>query len=199
MKKLILSTAFAMSVLAVSAQTGGGINTKNEINKSNRDYLSMVSTDNDIRQLSEQMRLNEGQYIRLRDLTRAKNEQIREVSNMYANDAAVRQQKLQALNQEFERQLAQTVSQAQFTAYLETQGRTPANGTNNPMQATGNGGQTLEGAATGTSLNGGAANTNDGNNVNIGNDRKMKANKAKKESRRNKMKMENKQNEPINQ
>ena len=68
MKKLFLSTAFAMSVLAASAQTGG-TNVTTRISKSDRDYLvfRLVLTD-DIRQLSNQMQLNEGQYIRLRDL-----------------------------------------------------------------------------------------------------------------------------------
>ncbi|GEO03690.1 hypothetical protein AAE02nite_13540 [Adhaeribacter aerolatus] len=202
MKKLILSTFFTLSVLAVSAQTEGSAGMAHHTGKPNKDYLSTVSTSDAIRQLSNQMQLNEGQYIRLRDLSRAKNEQVREINNMYANDAATRQQKLQAANQEFERQLAQTVSQEQFTAYLATQGRAPANTAGNNYQATGYGGQSLEGAAaTGTSVNGGAVNPNEAGttnnqgaiNANTGSNKEKKAKHIKKENRRNKMKKDNHQ------
>jgi len=190
MKKLILSTVFALGVLGVSAQHND--------TRTNKNFLSSVSTSDEIRQLSNQMQLNEGQYIRLRDLSRAKNEQIREINNMYANDATTRQQKLQAVNQDFEKQLAQTVSQEQFTAYLATQGRGPANNAGNNYQATGYGGRSLEGgAATGTSVNGGAVNPNEAgmnnnNNANISanetKEKKKDKAKNKKENKRGKMK-----------
>ncbi|KAA5547695.1 hypothetical protein [Adhaeribacter rhizoryzae] len=188
MKKLILSIVFVLGVFVASAQNNDA--------RTNKDFVSSVSTNDQIRQLSNKMQLNEGQYIRLRDLSRAKNEQIREINNMYVNDATTRQQKLQAVNQDFEKQLAQTVSQEQFTAYLATQGRAPMNNAGNTYQATGYGGQSLEsGAATGTSVNGGAANPSDANinnnsNTNVnGNDAKEKK-KAKKEKRSGKMKSE---------
>lgn len=202
MKKLLLSATFIFGVMAAVAQTGGGTTPGNISAKSNRNYLSSVSTNDDIRQLANRMQLNEAQYIRLRDLTRAKNDQLREINNMYANDPNNRQQKMQAANQEFERQLAQSVSQSQFTAYLETQGRAPGNAMGNTLQATGYGGQSLEGgAATGTSVNGGAVNTNDngsGNNTMVNavstNNKERRSDKNKKESRRSKMKTDKEDN-----
>ena len=117
---------------------------------------------------------------------------------MYANDAATRQQKLQAFNQEFEKQLAQTVSQSQFTAYLASQGRAPVANPGSIHQAAGYGGQALEsGAATGTSINGGVVNPNEPAATESGKiDETSGADKEKKrdkrEIRKSKMKKEKK-------
>ena len=158
MKRLFLSAVFAISVMVATAQTGG-TNATTRISKSDKVYLSSVSTSEEIRQLAIQMELNEGQYIKLRDLYRAKNAQVQEINNMYANDAAMRQSKLAAINQDFEKQLAQTVSQSQFSAYLASQGRAPVANPGSIHQAAGYGGQAMEGgAATGTSNNGGVVN-----------------------------------------
>lgn len=152
MKRIILCTAFAMGVFLASAQTGAG----NTTTSSPTSYTSRVSTDNEIRQVATQLQLNEGQYIKFRDLSRARNEQLREANNMYANDAKAYKARVQAINKDFESQLAQSVSQKQFADYLAFQGRVPS-GSNN--QASGYGGTSTDGgAAVGTSVNGGAVN-----------------------------------------
>ncbi|MGV3640579.1 MAG: hypothetical protein ACO1NZ_08685 [Adhaeribacter sp.] len=92
--------------------------------------------------MANKLQLNEGQYIRLRDLTKTRNEQIEEINSMYSNDPAMRQAKIQAAQQEFDNQLAQSVNQKQFTAYLEMQGRSPAE--SKAFQAGGYGGRALE-------------------------------------------------------
>jgi hypothetical protein len=156
MKKIVLSAAFSFFVLIASAQTSSiATNTKSE-------YTSKVSTDTEIRQMANQLQLNEGLYIRFRDLSKSRNEQLREAQNMYANDAAGLKKRVHAINQEFENQLAQNLSQTQYTAYLASQGRVP---TGNNNQATGYGGVSLENSATGTSTNGGAVNTNSDNTL----------------------------------
>lgn len=104
--------------------------------------MPQVSTSKDLRLMANKLQLNEGQYIRLRDLTKTRNEQIEEINSMYSNDPAMRQAKIQAAQQEFDNQLAQSVNQKQFTAYLEMQGRSPAE--SKAFQAGGYGGRALE-------------------------------------------------------
>jgi len=154
MKRIVLSAALAMGVLVASAQTSSGtVATNSKTNNTSR-----VSTDAEIRQMANQLQLNEATYIKFRDLNKARNEQLREANNMYANDAAGLKSRVQAINKNFESQLAQSVSEKQFTAYLESQGRTPAG---SGYQAAGYGGNSMEsGAATGTSVNGGAVDAN---------------------------------------
>jgi hypothetical protein len=55
----------------------------------------------------------------------------------------MRQAKMQAAQQEFDSQLAQSIGQKQFTAYLQLQGRTPAS-SSPAYQAGGYGGRSLE-------------------------------------------------------
>ncbi|MDB5261271.1 MAG: hypothetical protein JWQ14_552 [Adhaeribacter sp.] len=168
MKRLFFSTALALTVSVAAAQTGGGTTAGNNSARSGKALLSTVSTNDEVRRLATQMQLNEGQYIILRDLNRAKTEQIREINNMYANDAATRQAKLVAANQAFEKQLAQSVSQSQYSAYLAALGRAPEATPGSIHQAGGYGGRSLEsGAATGTSINGGAVSSDDGTNTNV--------------------------------
>jgi uncharacterized protein YdbL (DUF1318 family) len=204
MKRIFLSAAFAMGVMVAAAQTGGAKPSENtKIVRSNKAYLSVVSTNDEIRHIATQMQLNEGQYIRFRDLSRARNEQIKEINNMYANDAAMRQSKLMAANQEFEKQLAQTISQSQFNEYLASQGRAPEPAPGSIHQAVGYGGRSMEGgAATGTSNNGGAVSSDEVINISTSGDKgnmeyqpagdENKSKAAKKEGRRGKMKKEHK-------
>jgi hypothetical protein len=144
MKKVILGAWFAVLTLGAVAQNNAPALTAGIAD------MPKVSTNEEIRTLANQLQLNEGQYIRLRDLSKARQEQISEINSMYSNDPSMRQAKLQAAQQEFDSQLAQSISQKQFTAYLELQGRTPA--TSAPAyQAGGYGGSSLEeGATTGT-------------------------------------------------
>jgi len=166
MKKIFISAVFVMGVLSASAQTSSS-NTNTATTNAN--YASRVSTDKEIRDTANRLQLNEGQYIRFRDLSRARNEQLREANNMYANDAAGLQARLNTINKTFEIQLAQEISSKQFTAYLESQGR--ANGAiGTSYQAGGYGGSSLEGgSATGTSTNGGAVNSNTNSSGTINN------------------------------
>lgn len=104
--------------------------------------MPQVSTNAEIRDLANKLQLNEGQYIRLRDLSKARQEQIAEINSMYSNDPAMRQAKLQAAQREFDSQLAQSIGQKQFTAYLELQGQAAGSGA--AYQAAGYGGRSLE-------------------------------------------------------
>jgi hypothetical protein len=141
MKKVILGAWFAVLGLGAVAQNNAPAVTAGIAD------MPKVSTNEEIRTLANQLQLNEGQYIRLRDLSRARQEQIAEINSMYSNDPSMRQAKLQAAQQEFDSQLAQAISPKQFTAYLELQGRTPAS-SGTAYQAGGYGGRSLEESAT---------------------------------------------------
>jgi hypothetical protein len=141
MKKAILGAWFAMMGLGAYAQTGSPAPPGNMAD------MPQVSTNNDIRQLANQLQLNEGQYIRLRDLSKARQEQITEINSMYSNDPAMRQAKIKAAQQEFDSNLAQSITSKQFTAYLQLQGRSPG-AAGAPYQAGGYGGRSLEEGAT---------------------------------------------------
>lgn len=141
MKKLILGAWFALMGLGAFAQNSPPAGMQD---------MPQVSTSAEIRNLANQLQLNEGQYIRLRDLSKARQEQIAEINSMYSNDPAMRQAKIQAAQKEFDSQLAQSIGQKQFTAYLQLQGRTPAS-SSPAYQAGGYGGRSLEeGTTTGT-------------------------------------------------
>jgi hypothetical protein len=176
-----------MGVLVASAQTSSAPVATNAHNN----YTSRVSTDNEIREMANKLELNEANYIRFRDLSRARNEQLREANNMYANDAAGLKKRVQTINKEFENQLAQTFSQKQYTAFLELQGRV-ADGIGS--QAAGYGGSSFESnAATGTSTNGGAVNNaNDANKPHIMGNSGHENGKVTGEKRKSKMKKRNK-------
>jgi hypothetical protein len=137
MKKVILGACLTMIGLAAYAQNG---------TPSQAD-MPQVSTNNDVRQLANQLQLNEGQYIRLRDLNKARQEQVTEINSMYSNDPVMRQAKIKATQQEFDTQLAQSISPKQYTAYLQLQGRSPGE-SGAAYQAGGYGGRSLEGTAT---------------------------------------------------
>lgn len=136
MKKAILTVWFAGMGLGAFAQSGAPAAPNWAAD------MPQVSTNKDIRQMANKLQLNEGQYIRLRDLSKARQEQIDEINSMYSNDPAMRQAKIQAAQQEFDAQLAQSINQKQFTAYLEMQGRSPAEA--KAYQAGGYGGRSLE-------------------------------------------------------
>lgn len=136
MKKAILTVCFAGMGFVAFAQTGVAAAPTNAA------AMPQVSTNSDIRQMANKLQLNEGQYIRLRDLTKVRQEQIDEINSMYSNDPAMRQAKTQAVQQEFDTQLAQSINQKQFTAYLQMQGRDPAEA--KAYQASGYGGRSLE-------------------------------------------------------
>jgi hypothetical protein len=137
MKKVILGAWFAAMGFGVYAQTGSTAAVGSTTS------MPQVSTSNEVRQLANQLQLNEGQYIRLRDLSKTRQEQITEINSMYSNDPAMRQAKVMAAQQEFDAQLAQAVTQKQFTAYLQLQGRSPG-GAGAAYQAGGYGGRSLE-------------------------------------------------------
>jgi hypothetical protein len=140
MKKAILGAWLTLMGLGAYAQNGS------PAMASSFNGMPQVSTNNDIRQLANQLQLNEGQYIRLRDLSKARQEQITEINSMYSNDPDMRQAKIRAAQQEFDAQLAQSVSPKQFTAYLQLQGN-PAGTTGAAYQAGGYGGRSLEESA----------------------------------------------------
>jgi hypothetical protein len=134
MKKAILGLWLGLIGLSAAAQNSAPAGMAD---------MDQVSTNEEIRSLANQLRLNEGQYIRLRDLSKARQEQIAEINSMYSNDPAMRQAKIQAAQQEFDSQLAQSIGQKSFTAYLQLQGRNPdASGA--AYQAGGYGGRSLE-------------------------------------------------------
>ena len=138
MKKIILGTLVCMMALSATAQTNSKISPIVAAK-----YTSHVSTDDQIRQMATQLRLNEGQYIRFRDVSKARAGQIAEINSLYANDQTMRQAKTDAVNKEYDAQLAQSLSAAQFTAYLTAIGQSPA-ATNTNLEATGYGGRTFE-------------------------------------------------------
>jgi hypothetical protein len=141
MKKVILCAWFAVLGLGAFAQNNAPVATARVAD------MPKVSTKEEIRALANQLQLNEGQYIRLRDLSKARQEQISEINSMYSNDPSMRQAKLQAAQQEFDSQLAQAITQKQFTAYLKQQGREPVT-SGTAYQAGGYGGRSLEESAT---------------------------------------------------
>jgi hypothetical protein len=141
MKKAILGAWFTVMGLGAYAQNGSPAAPGHMAD------MPQVSTNNDVRQLANQLQLNEGQYIRLRDLNKARQEQITEINSMYSNDPAMRQAKIKAAQQEFDANLAQSVTTKQYTAYLQLQGRSTG-ATAAPYQAGGYGGRSLEEGST---------------------------------------------------
>ncbi|WP_026464456.1 hypothetical protein [Adhaeribacter aquaticus] len=119
MKKLILSSFMLASVLVATAQTNS---TESHIQVGVYNP-SRVSTPEEVRQLANQLELNEGQYVKLRDLMRSRQEQISQINSMYANDAQMRERRLQAIQQNFDSNLAQAISPKQFNSYLALTGR----------------------------------------------------------------------------
>ncbi len=141
MKKIVLSAFLlggSFNVFAQTASTSAVITTA----------PTQVSTNDEVRKLANRLELNEAEYIALRDLMKSRNEQMAEVNSMYSNDPAMRQSKTAAINKEYESNLSKSLNTKQYTAYLESQGRTaPAAGTG--LEASGYGGRSLEsGAAT---------------------------------------------------
>jgi len=138
MKKIILGVLISGIALSASAQTNSKTN-----QTAAAKYSDHVSTNDQIRQMATQLRLNEGQYIRFRDVSKARASQIAEIKSLYANDKAMQQAKINAVNKEFDAQLAQSLTSSQFTAYLQAIGQSPA-ATNTNLEATGYGGRSFE-------------------------------------------------------
>jgi len=137
MKKIILGALIFGMALSASAQTNS------DAFPTAAKYTDHVSTNDQIRQMATQLRLNEGQYIRFRDVSKARAGQIAELNNLYANDPAMRQAKINAVNKAFDEQLAQSLTSTQFTAYLKAVGQYPT-ATNTNLEATGYGGRSFE-------------------------------------------------------
>ena len=136
MKRIILGALIFSINLNVLAQT-------NPKKKPSDNYTSQVSTNEQIRQMATQLQLNEGRYIQFRDINKARASEIAEINSLYANDAAMRQSKLEAVNKQYDAQLAQALTPSQFNAYLQAVGRT-ADVKDNPLKAAGYGGRSIE-------------------------------------------------------
>ena len=140
MKRIILGAFISAISLSVLAQT----NTK-KIAAGN--YTDQVSTNEQIRQMAVQLQLNEGRYIQFREINKARASEVSDINSLYANDAAVRQSKLDAVNKQYDVQLAQALTISQFNAYLQAVGRT-SEVKNNSLKAAGYGGRSIESEGT---------------------------------------------------
>ncbi|PIQ21526.1 MAG: hypothetical protein COW65_08495 [Cytophagales bacterium CG18_big_fil_WC_8_21_14_2_50_42_9] len=194
MKKIILGALISGMSLSTAAQTHAQSNQTAIARK----YTGHVSTDEQVRQMAAQLRLNEGQYIRFRDVSKARAGQIAEIKSLYPNDAAMQQAKINNVNKTFDAQLTQTLSPSQFTTYLQVVGQSPATQNAN-MQATGYGGRSFEtGEAQRNKAQTGENNkdTSDNTSINNADNVKVKGNDIKVESEAGELKI-NKNGEKV--
>ncbi|QHL86290.1 hypothetical protein GU926_02060 [Nibribacter ruber] len=117
MKKFLLSAMFVGAVLTAQAQTnltGTAATT--------RAVLSMSATEM-ARQMYNDLKLNEGQYIKVKALNQTRIDRYSEVERMYSNDPQMRDSKIREIDSQLDEEFAEILTPKQFTAYLEMGGK----------------------------------------------------------------------------
>ena len=110
MKKIILTAFMAGAMLAVQAQdTPTKTSSKTDME---------VST-----QMRQDLQLNDNQYQQMQTVNQRKMERRREIESMYASDPATREIKMTEADKAADTELSEILSDQQFKAYLELQGR----------------------------------------------------------------------------
>lgn len=111
MKKIFLVAALFTATTFAFAQT-----------KTTEAYSAVEAS----RSMSENLMLNEGQYVQIKALNNVKQERYRDIDALYANDPEMRQQKLDALNAEMDMEYQKVLKADQYQTYLELEGRSSA-------------------------------------------------------------------------
>ena len=110
MKKIFFAIVLSMGMTAAIAQS-----------------KTSASASYNVDQMSSQMMsdygLDEAQYIRVKSINRDRVNRMTEIDRMYANDPQMRQQKLDALNSEFDSRYQEVFRGEQYQSYLNAQGR----------------------------------------------------------------------------
>ncbi|AMM52153.1 hypothetical protein TH61_14505 [Rufibacter sp. DG15C] len=113
------------------------------------------------RQMYNDLKLNEGQYIKIKSLNQTRIDRYSEVERMYSNDAQMRDAKIREIDSQLDEEFAAILSPEQFTAYIEM-GRRPASTSTVPADgATGSNLSTTTSTTSSTSTNMGAVVTSD--------------------------------------
>jgi len=105
MKKLF--TSALLFVVLVSAQAA----------QDTPDQIKAKATET-TRQLAQKIGLNEQEYIRIKAFTVEKLMAAKEVNEMYANDADMRTKKLQAIDEEYNKNVLATLSPKQHENFM---------------------------------------------------------------------------------
>lgn len=118
--KLVLSTLFLLVTLATSANAQMK---ERHAELPGSDGPSEASVDEATRQISKQLNLNEGQYIRLRAANKTKLARLDEIQWQYQDDAAMRDAKLMELESQFESECSRILTPSQLSMYHDEQKR----------------------------------------------------------------------------
>ncbi len=103
MKKLLFTAAFMLTLSgAAFAQSGSDLDAR------------VASTTRD---MSVKLGLNEFEYVKLKNINREKMAKADEISNTFKNDAAMRDQKLAELQNNYDNQLRSFLNNKQMEAY----------------------------------------------------------------------------------
>ncbi|GAA4297468.1 hypothetical protein [Nibribacter koreensis] len=119
MKKLLLSALFVGAMFTAQAQTN-----LTSTAATTRAVLSMTATEM-ARQMYNDLKLNEGQYIKIKALNQTRIDRYSEVERMYSNDQQMREAKIKEIDSQLDEEFASILSPEQFTAYIEM-GRRPS-------------------------------------------------------------------------
>jgi hypothetical protein len=155
MKKFLLSALFAGAMFSAQAQTN-----LTATAATTRAVLSMSATEM-ARQMYNDLKLNEGQYIKIKSLNQTRIDRYSEVERMYSNDAQMRDAKIREIDSQLDEEFAAILSPEQFTAYIEM-GRRPMNTNTVPAGGTtGSTSSTSTSTTSSTSTNMGTVTTTD--------------------------------------
>lgn len=117
MKKLLLSAFLLGAVYTAQAQTN-----LTATAATSRAVLSMSATEM-TRQMYNDLKLNEAQYIKLKTLNQKRLDRFSEIDKMYANDQKMREAKMKEVSAQLDEDFAKVLTPSQFTTYLEMEGR----------------------------------------------------------------------------
>ncbi|TGD80413.1 hypothetical protein [Hymenobacter wooponensis] len=128
--KFLLATLFMVATLATSANAQMK---ERHAELPGSDAPSATRVDEVTRQISNQLRLNEGQYIRLRAINKIKLARLEEIQWQYKDDAAMRDAKLIELESQFEAECSRILTPSQLSIYHadRKQDETPETPVNN--------------------------------------------------------------------
>ncbi|TGE04566.1 hypothetical protein [Hymenobacter fodinae] len=118
--KFLLSTFFLLATLVTSANAQMR---ERHAELPGSDAPSAARIDDLTRQISNQLRLNEAQYIRLRALNKIKLARLDEIQWQYQDDAPTRDAKLMELESQFEAECSRILTPSQLSIYHNGQKR----------------------------------------------------------------------------
>jgi hypothetical protein len=114
--KTLLATLFLLATLATSASAQMK---ERHAELPGSGAPSAARIDDATRQISNQLRLNEAQYIRLRAINKIKLARLDEIQWQYQDDPTMRDAKLMELESQFEAECSRILTPTQLSIYHE--------------------------------------------------------------------------------